>query len=37
MDTFIARDTRAWRVQVWSSFTIAVSLCAIGQAYLLIG
>ena len=28
------RDTRAWRFQVWTSFGIATSLCAIGLAYL---
>ena len=28
------RDTKAWRAQVWISFGIAVSLCAIGLAYL---
>ena len=30
----VRRDTRAWRVQVWASFGIAVSLCATGLAYL---
>jgi hypothetical protein len=30
----IRRDTKAWRAQVWISFGIAVSLCAIGLAYL---
>jgi hypothetical protein len=30
----IRRDTSAWRLQVWLSFGIAVSLCAIGLSYL---
>lgn len=30
----IHRDTQAWRYQVWISFGIAVSLCAIGLAWL---
>ena len=30
----IRRDSRAWRVQVWLSFGIATSLCAIGLAWL---
>ena len=30
----IRRDTRAWQMQVWLSFGIAVSLCAIGLAWL---
>ena len=30
----IRRDTRAWRLQVWISFGIAVALCGIGLAYL---
>ena len=30
----IRRDTSAWRLQVWLSFCIAVSLCAIGLAWL---
>ena len=30
----IRRDTSAWRLQVWISFGIAVSLCAIGLAWL---
>ena len=30
----IRRDTSAWRLQVWLSFGIAVSLCAIGLAWL---
>jgi hypothetical protein len=28
------RDTRAWRIQVWVSFGLAASLCAIGLAWL---
>ncbi|QTD45874.1 YiaA/YiaB family inner membrane protein [Ottowia testudinis] len=31
---FIRRDTMAWQLQVWTSFGIAVTLCAIGLAYL---
>jgi hypothetical protein len=30
----IRRDSSAWRLQVWLSFGIAVSLCAIGLAWL---
>lgn len=30
----IRRDTSAWRLQVWISFGIATSLCAIGLAWL---
>lgn len=30
----IRRDTRAWRVQVWISFVVAVLLCAGGLAWL---
>lgn len=30
----IARDTRAWRVQVWVSFGLATALCASGLAWL---
>ena len=30
----IRRDSRAWRAQVWLSFGIAASLCAIGLAWL---
>ena len=29
-----ARDTAAWRFQVWSSFCISAGLCAIGLAWL---
>ena len=31
---FIRRDTKAWQLQVWTSFGIAVTLCATGLAYL---
>lgn len=34
MEPSIRRDTRAWRLQVWLSFGIAASLCAIGLAWL---
>jgi hypothetical protein len=30
----LVRDTRAWQLQVWISFGIAVFLCATGLAYL---
>ncbi len=30
----IARDTGAWRAQVWISFAIALFLCGVGLAYL---
>lgn len=30
----VRRDTRAWRMQVWISFAIAVTLCGTGLAYL---
>jgi hypothetical protein len=30
----VRRDTRAWRLQVWMSFGIAATLCAIGLAWL---
>ena len=30
----VRRDTRAWQVQVWISFFLAVGLCAIGLAWL---
>jgi hypothetical protein len=30
----VRRDTRAWRLQVWVSFGIAMTLCATGLAYL---
>lgn len=28
------RDTRAWQLQVWVSFGVAVTLCAVGLAWL---
>jgi hypothetical protein len=28
------RDTRAWKAQVWISFGLAATLCAVGLAYL---
>lgn len=31
---FVQRDTRAWQLQVWASFAIAVFLCATGLAWL---
>jgi len=34
MKVLIHRDTGAWQMQVWISFSIAVLLCAIGLAYL---
>lgn len=30
----LQRDTRAWQLQVWVSFVIAVFLCAVGLAWL---
>lgn len=30
----LQRDTRAWQLQVWTSFGVAVSLCAIGLDWL---
>ena len=30
----VRRDTRAWRMQVWISFAVAVTLCAVGLARL---
>lgn len=30
----IHHDTKAWKAQVWISFAVAASLCAIGLAYL---
>ena len=30
----VQRDTRAWQLQVWISFCIAVFLCAVGLAWL---
>ena len=32
--TALRRDTRAWKMQVWVSFGLAVSLCGTGLAYL---
>ncbi len=34
MHMIVQRDTRAWRVQVWASFAVAVFLCATGLNYL---
>jgi hypothetical protein len=34
MTTVIRRDTRAWKVQVWISFSIALFLCGTGLAWL---
>jgi len=31
---FVMRDTRAWQLQVWVSFVLAVFLCATGLAWL---
>ena len=30
----VSRDTRAWQVQAWTSFGVAVALCAIGLGWL---
>ena len=30
----VRRDTRAWQMQVWISFAVAVTLCGIGLAWL---
>ncbi len=30
----LKRDTRAWQTQVWLSFGVAVTLCAVGLAWL---
>jgi hypothetical protein len=32
--SLVRRDTRAWRMQVWISFGLAVTLCATGLAWL---
>ena len=32
--TALRRDTRAWKMQVWVSFGLAVTLCGTGLAYL---
>lgn len=34
MEVIVHRDTKAWQLQVWASFGVAVSLCAVGLAYL---
>ena len=34
MNMLIHRDSRAWNLQVWASFLMAVFLCAVGLAYL---
>lgn len=34
MNLPIHRDSRAWNLQVWVSFSIAIFLCAVGLAYL---
>lgn len=34
MQTTLHRDTRAWQLQVWVSFGIALFLCAVGLAWL---
>jgi hypothetical protein len=34
MSTTVRRDTRAWQVQVWLSFSIAAFLCGTGLAWL---
>lgn len=34
MHTTVQRDTKAWTLQVWISFIIALFLCAVGLAYL---
>ena len=34
MQVLIHRDSKAWQIQVWVSFLIAVFLCAVGLAYL---
>jgi len=34
MQVLIQRDSKAWQVQVWVSFSIAVFLCAVGLAWL---
>ena len=34
MQVLIQRDTRAWQLQVWTSFAIAVFLCGVGLAWL---
>ena len=34
MQALIQRDTRAWQLQVWVSFLLAVFLCGVGLAFL---
>jgi len=34
MRTPIHRDTKAWQLQVWTSFLLAAFLCGVGLAYL---
>ena len=34
MQALIQRDSKAWSVQVWVSFLVAVFLCGVGLAYL---
>ena len=34
MKPAMIRDTGAWQLQVWVSFSLAVFLCAVGLAYL---
>jgi len=34
MQVLIQRDSKAWSVQVWVSFLVAVFLCGVGLAYL---
>jgi hypothetical protein len=34
MQPIIQRDTKAWQLQVWISFGLAIFLCAVGLAYL---
>ncbi|MCJ0764687.1 YiaA/YiaB family inner membrane protein [Variovorax terrae] len=34
MQVMVHRDSKAWQLQVWASFGIAVFLCAVGLAWL---
>ncbi|MBX3685301.1 MAG: hypothetical protein KF909_04145 [Rhodocyclaceae bacterium] len=34
MENLIRRDTRAWRLQVWISFALALTVCGSGLAWL---
>ncbi|OWW20631.1 YiaA/YiaB family inner membrane protein [Noviherbaspirillum denitrificans] len=34
MNVVIHRDTKAWQLQVWISFAVAVFLCGVGLAWL---